>query len=109
MEMDLTYMQYTVAVDTEALNKKKIEEFKERISRFADVDTVEAAKALAKEILPTANEMNILTVGNAKCYVVDRPDVYRITLDSPSECICYDFISPEADIDPEEIEEVEEV
>lgn len=108
MEMNFAYMQYAATVDTETLNKKKFDAFKERIKRFDEVDTIEEARALAKEILPTANVMNIMTVGSGKCYVVDRPDMYRITLDSPSECICYDFISPEADVDPEEIEEVEE-
>ena len=106
MEVNLAYMQYAAEADSEALNKKKYEEFKERISKFADVDTLEGAKALAKEILPTANEINILTVGSAKCYIVNRPDMYRITLDCHSECICYDFISPEADIELEEEKEV---
>ena len=53
MELNVAYMQYAAAVDTESLNKKKYDEFKQRISRFEEVDTLEAAKALSKEILPT--------------------------------------------------------
>lgn len=109
MELNYSYMQYTASVDTATVDKKKYEEFKERISRFNEVDTVEEARTLAKEILPTVNEISILTIGNAKCVIVNRSELYRITLDNQEECICYDFISPDIDVIPEELCEIEEL
>ena len=70
---------------------------KERIGKFENVDTIEEARELAKQIMPTSNTINRFNIGNAKCVIIDDGDMFRITLDSAEECICYDF-SPNADL-----------
>lgn len=95
MEFNQQFYQYSSVADAERKNQEKYKEFKERISRFEKVDTIEAAKALAKEILPTANEINMFDIGNAKCVIINREDCFRISLDSNDEFICYDFVPKE--------------
>ena len=93
MELNYQYMQYNAAVDTEKVNRDKYNSFKERIKKFESVDTIEAARELAKQILPTSSEVNRFNVGNAKCIVINNKEMFRITLDNAEECICYDFVS----------------
>ena len=97
MSTNFTYIQYSQIADAANINQQKYEAFKERISKFENVSTIEAAKELAKQILPTANEINMFDIGSAKCVVVNTKDLFRITLDSVEELICYDFVSPDED------------
>ena len=96
MEFNQNYYQYSLNADIEKKDKEKYEAFKERVSKFADIKTIEEAKALASEILPTANEINMFTIGKAKCVVINRDDCFRISLDSNEEFICYDFVPDDA-------------
>ena len=72
---------------------KKAEELKERLLIFAETDSFEDAKKLAKEILPTVAGVTSFYAGIARCTVVNRTNLLRITFDSPKEFICYDFFA----------------
>ena len=87
----LTY-QYDYNVKLAQENKKKFEDFKERIREFKGIKTLEEAKELASKILPVANEINMFKVGEAKCVVINRKDNFRICLESLTEFIAYDFV-----------------
>ena len=92
MEFD-TYQMRAMqeSLQSEDINKKKTEQMIARINEFQKVKTLEEAKLLAKKILPTTNEVSTFNRGNAKCTVVNKYDIFRITLDSPEEFISYDF------------------
>lgn len=92
MEFNQHFYQYSAAADEERKNKEKYEDFKNRILKFADIKTLAEAQALAKEVMPTANEINRFDIGSAKCIVINKPDCFRISLDSTEEFICYDFV-----------------
>lgn len=87
--MSLNQMDYLIELEKQ--NKEKVEKFKTRIAQFEEVSELEDAKALAKKILPTANEKGVFRVGNAKCTVINKADMLRISLDAPDEFIGYDF------------------
>lgn len=89
--IDPNMMQYQASLNFEAQKADKLKEFKDRVAPFAMVSTFEEAKELAKKILPTANEINRFYVGDAKCMIVNRNDLLRISIDSATEFICYDF------------------
>lgn len=89
---DILLKQYQFEVDTSFDNVKKYNEFKDRITKFEEIKTLDEAKSLASEILPVANEINVFNIGSAKCYVINREDNLRITLDSINEFISYDFV-----------------
>ena len=72
--------------------EEKYLQFKERISKFENVITLDEARALAKQILPTAQEQSQFRVGTAICTVVNKNNMMRISLDSDKEFICYDFV-----------------
>lgn len=84
--------QYDLSIENILINDSKYVEFKKRIKRFKDVQTLDEAKQLAIEILPVANEINMFSVGSGKCYVINREDNFRITLESANEFISYDFV-----------------
>ena len=69
----------------------KIKEFKTRIEAFKDISTLEEAKTLAKKVLPVLNEVSHFRIGGARCVVVNKPDIFRISLDTGEEFISYDF------------------
>lgn len=71
---------------------KAVNDFKERIKPFAEIATLTEAKALSNKILPVKSDITIFRVGGAKCTVVNKPNLFRITLDNDTEMICYDFV-----------------
>ena len=90
--MNPALLQYNAVVRAESKNSDKLLEFKERIAPFETAKTLTEAKELAAKILPTANELNRFYIGDAKCTVINRDDLLRITIDSANECLSYDFI-----------------
>jgi hypothetical protein len=79
---------------TKEISPEKLEkynQFRERILAFENISTLEEAKKLAKQILPVAQDINIFNVGHAQCTIVNRDDLFRISLDSDEEFLCYDF------------------
>lgn len=72
--------------------EEKYNSFKERLSEFEGIETLEEAINLAKKILPVNNEITRFNVGNAKITIVNRKDNLRISLDSDKEFISYDFV-----------------
>ena len=72
--------------------EEKYNSFKERLSEFEGIETLEEAINLAKKILPVNNEITRFNVGNANITIVNRKDNLRISLDSDKEFISYDFV-----------------
>ena len=85
------YERYAIAQKQALEDKKKADNLKRRLEPFNNIESLEKAKELAKEILPTAEEYTQFYAGNAKCSVLNAQDVFRITFDTADEFICYDF------------------
>lgn len=86
------YRQFEEIKKTEDESAKKFSDFKERIKPFASVSTITEARELSKKILPVKSDVTIFRVGGAKCTIIDKPDMFRITLDNDTEMLCYDFV-----------------
>jgi len=86
------YNSLQIRADIEKQNKEKYEQFKERISQFAEIETIEDAKALSSKILPVSQEKNQFKVGLGVCTIINRSDLFRISLNSEEEFISYDFV-----------------
>lgn len=84
-------MQYQAVSGFESKKSNKVSEFIERISNFRNVQTLSEAKELAAKIMPTANEVNRFYIENAKCVIINKDDMLRISLDTAEEFISYDF------------------
>ena len=91
MFLNPSLAQYDAVLKLEQQKADKVNSFKERIAPFEAISTLEEAKELAAKVLPTANEVNKFYVGDAKCVVVNREDMLRISIDTADEFICYDF------------------
>ena len=92
---DIDWLKYNAAVQESNIlreDEEKYLQFKNRILKFEKAITLEDAKNLAKQILPTALEETQFKVGNAFCTVINREDLLRISLNSDKEFICYDFV-----------------
>ena len=85
------YTQMEAMLSVEKQGQEKYEKFKERVEAFAEIETIEEAKALAAKIMPVPNEVNRFRIGNARCVVINRSDLFRISIDTQDEFICYDF------------------
>ena len=85
------YNQYSSAQKQELQDKKKTEALKERLLPFAEIESLEDAQQLAKSIIPTNTPYTSFYVGSAKCSVINKPDSFRISIDTADEFICYDF------------------
>ena len=80
-----------VRYEMEQQKKKTVSDFLLRLEKFGDITTLEDAKDLAQKILPVPNDINTFKVGNAKCTVINREDMFRVCVDTPEKFISYDF------------------
>lgn len=76
-------------VDTK---KEKAEKFKQRLSEFKNIKTLEEAKVLMDKIMPVKLERTVFFVGDAKCTIISRNNMLRICYNSPTEFISYNFV-----------------
>ena len=88
--IQLSYSQMQVLQDVQR-QASKINEFKARLQAFEEISSLQEAKELAEKILPVSQEINHFRIGEAKCVVVNRPNMFRVSIDTESEFICYDF------------------
>ena len=88
---EFQYLQYTAFQRNEAKEKESEAALLERVHKFAKIDSLEMAKELAKSIIPTNQEITHFNVGNIKCIIVNRKNLFRISLDSDKEFVCYSF------------------
>ena len=72
-------------------NQEKTDVLKDRLQQFLSVATKDEAKELAKKILPTNSEISTFWAGDAKCIVVNKEDLFRITVISEKEVLSYNF------------------
>lgn len=73
--------------------------FTEKLKVFDSVKSFDEAKAAAKKFLPMNDEINYLVVGNAKCAIISRRNLFRIVLNSDKNVICYNFRTEEINDD----------
>lgn len=72
--------------------EQEYNKFKEKLKVFEGITSLSQAKEIAKKFLPCKDEKNYLRIGNAKCVIISRGDVFRICIDSDKEYICYNII-----------------
>ena len=92
--MSYSVNDYTAAFfksSIEDQRKNKVAEFKSRLDEFRKVSTLQEAKELLNKIMPVEYERNVFNVGNAQCIIINRENLLRITLDSESEFISFNF------------------
>lgn len=89
---EIAYLQYRDLQNQEIQEQEKIENFKERISKFKNVKTLKEAKNLIDKIIPVSRDFNIFRIGNAKCTILNRGDCLKISFETKEEYICYCFI-----------------
>lgn len=85
------YGSYEIALQLQNQNESKVASFKKRLMKFANVKTLEEAKELAPSVIPTRQNVCSFYVGNAKCVVVNKEHLFRVSLDTENEFICYSF------------------
>ncbi len=85
------YNQYLAAQTSSITDKQKADELKQRMAHFTNIATLKDAQKLAKEIMPTNQEITTFYSGSAKCTIVNRKDLLRITIETSDDFVCYDF------------------
>lgn len=79
------------------IEHEEYEHVKSKIARFRDIKTVSEAKSLAKELFAVRNEINHIRAGSAQCTIINKSDMLKIILDSPSEMTCYSIGAKQED------------
>ena len=86
------YYQFEIKNKLENSQEQKLKEFKERLNQFGAIETLEEAKELSKKILPVNSEFTRFNIGGATCFIINNDDLFRVSLDSKDEFICFDFV-----------------
>lgn len=90
-ELNPFMLNYQSVLNVEKTNDDKLGDFLERISAFKEIKTLNEAKELAKNILPTENEINRFYVASAKVVVINKEDLLRISVINDKKITCYNF------------------
>ena len=85
------YNKNEAILNIEKQNKDKLNNLKQRIEKFKDIETLEEAKIILAENFRVENELEIFNIASSKCTIVNRNDFLRISLDTPDEFVSYDF------------------
>lgn len=86
------YNQYELVKEANEQENAKYNSLKQRVMQFEAISTKKEAIELSERIMPVKNGITSFTAGMGKCTVINRADLFRITLDSPKEFISYNFI-----------------
>ena len=86
------YDVQTIQMQIQKDNQEKSEKLKARIQQFDEVTSLEEAKELAKSSFRAEQEFQEFTAGNSKCTIVNKDDAFRISYDSKTDFISYDFM-----------------
>lgn len=78
--------------DEKEVKDQKLESFKQRLSKFKSVSTLEEAKVLLDKTMPISLDRTTFYIGEAKVVIINYDKRLRICLNSPKEFICYDFV-----------------
>ena len=87
----MNYEQMEMMNKVQNQSTAKVKEFKTRLEAFNNVSTLDEAKELAKNIMPVSLDINHFRIGDAKCVIINKPDIFRISIDTAEEFISYDF------------------
>ena len=85
------YNKNEAMLNIEKQNQEKLNNLKQRVEKFKDIETLEEAKNILAENFRVENELEVFNIANSKCTIVNRDDLLRISLDTPEEFISYDF------------------
>jgi len=85
------YQQYDAMHDIEESNKRKYVQFLNRLKQFESITGLKEAQELMKKILPVSSKITRFAIGNAKCVILNYPNLFRISVNSPTEFISYNF------------------
>ena len=86
-----SYTEQQIRAQIKKDKHEKSDSFKERLTDFLMVSTKEEAKELANKILPNNGSEDTFWVGDAKCFVIDNDDMFRITIVTDKEVLSYNF------------------
>lgn len=76
-------------------NKKEIEIFNQKLQKFNEIQSLEEAKKMAKELFFIQNEINYIHAGDIYCTIINRNNLLRIVIKSENKITCYNFIAKE--------------
>jgi len=92
-QIEEDYKNLYPELNTEREKKnERLESFKQRLIQFKGIKTLQEAKELLNRTMPIALDRSTFYIGEAKVVIVNYDKRLRISLDSPKEYICYDFV-----------------
>ena len=91
IKMTNAYDIQAIQLQIQKENEEKIKNLRNRIEKFAELTTLEEAKELAKTVFRAEKEFQEFSVAGVKCVIVNKEDSFRISYNSTTDYICYDF------------------
>lgn len=90
--INIDLIQYNAMILVETKKNSEEEKFNEEIKNFEKIDSIEEARLFAAKILPPmVNGINRFYIGNIKCIVINKKDLFRICVDSEKEFLCFEY------------------
>ena len=91
-EITAYQMSYFTGMDSNAEKLEKMNDFKKRLSQFNDIKNVDEAKKLLNSIMPVTMERTVFFVGDAKCTIINKENLLKISYKSATDYIIFNFV-----------------
>ena len=86
------YNQVHSKVKDFQFGETKVNNLKEKFSKFENLKNIDEAKRLAEELFSIENEYTEISERDITCTILDKKDFFRIVMDSPRELKAIDYV-----------------
>jgi hypothetical protein len=88
---NLNYYNVLYQQSPEQIKNEKLNKFKTRLEAFKRIKSLKEAKNLLDKTMPVQLERTVFYIGDAKCTIINKQDLLKISFKSKTEIIILNF------------------
>lgn len=83
---------YTIGLQPYLTTEDRISEIKQKLKMLNKVTSIAEAKRITKTFMSFHENINHIKIGDAKCLIISRQNLFRICFQDKEDFICYNVI-----------------
>ena len=88
----LLIKNYTLGAQPYLTTENRILEIKAKLKQLDKITSIAEAKKITQSFMYFHEDVNRIKIGDAKCLIISRKDLFRICFEYKDDFICYNII-----------------
>ncbi|MCQ2753782.1 MAG: hypothetical protein MJ231_01910 [bacterium] len=88
----LLIKNYTLGTQPYLTSEDRVLEIKNKLKMLDNITSISEAKKITQTFMYFHENVNHIKVGDAKCLIISRDDLFRICFEYKQDFICYNII-----------------